>query len=272
MSLTRQERVLYFDEYVESVDTALRDPQVSSKLGALATRIIAANARAFLPNERDGQMHVPGEHRGSDTIAIVPTSMEEAYRSTHLVQPIYAEHGQWKKMGNRVTSSISGVTVNTDAMMHWLENDSNEAKDPSHRSPKGLKVTSGAYTSVAFTTGSDDTGGRYYAASHPVIVVKADLVKGLNHWNQAATVGHEELHGLDIIDNPILYKMPIGAAGSELAAYYVSATLYDRTSQPAASEVFTRKVEQWRKEHMPLNVPFAPNNEQLGTLRGWVVE
>jgi hypothetical protein len=217
-------------------------------------------------------MLVPREyHDSSDAIAIVPVSPEEAPRSTHLIQPIYDRLGEWRKMSDRVISSISGVALNTDVMLHWLENESDEAYS-SYTSPKGLKVVSAANTSVAFVTSNDDEGGQYYAASYPVIVIKADLLEGLNHWNQAGTVAHEELHGVDIANNPIIYKMPIGGAGSELAAYRVSDASYSMTSEPAAPRAFTQEVEQWRQQHMSQEAPYVPNDEQLGILRGWVVE
>jgi|GEM_PF-4196480 len=273
MSLTHQERTSYFEEYITSVDTALRDPHIAEELGDIAASILIANANAFLPNERAGQLYVPREYDDSpNAIAIVPVSLEESPRTTHLIQPIYNKYGEWIKMGKNVTSSVSGVTVDTDAMVNWLENESDEANDPDYASPEGLKVTSAANTSVNFKMGNDSEGGQYYAASNPVLVVKADLLKGLNHWNQAATIGHEELHGLDIVSNPILYKLPVGGAGSELAAYRVSDALYSMTSQPAEPQMFAHEVERWRLQHMSQETPYTANDEQLGALRGWVIE
>lgn len=266
MTMDWPERVRCFDEYVESVDKALHDPLVANKLGFLATSILDANNNAVLPNMRCGQMTIPKEYiRATNSAAIVPVSIDEAANAQYLVQPIHDATGVFRKMRTRVTSSVSRVSVDTEHMIRWLMSDTAS-------SPKGLKRASAANTSAGFAISDDDLGGRFFSSSLPVLVIKADLLRGLNYWNQAATVGHEELHGYDINCNPILYRMPIGRAGSELAACHVSDVLFSMTDQPAAPRQFAHEVEQWRQQNMTQEMPFAPNRDQLSALRDWLHE
>lgn len=68
----QRKRSSHFDILRADVAQALDDPDVISRLGALADKLRSANEKAFLPNVRHGEVTIPPSYRKTGGIAILP--------------------------------------------------------------------------------------------------------------------------------------------------------------------------------------------------------
>lgn len=134
--------------------------------------------------------------------------------------------------------------------------------------PVTLSSRAIARTVVSFTV-HEQSGGTEYAASRPVITADGELLDAYDMYNKAATIGHEELHALDILDNPLLYLSHRGGISSEMVGYYFSNVMYGLTSQDTEGRAFARQIDTWQVAHLGRG-RYVPEDSQLNYLRSLV--
>jgi len=271
------QRTQRFDSYVESVDTILRIPEVESALGGLATRILAVNAKAFLPNEKGGQLVIPRQYRGDyDRLAIVPMPRKEAAQASDKLAVITSDFSDWFPMEETVISPVSRYSIGRAALYQEMldlgrRQHTNDGSDIeiAERSSQDLSAASWARTVVNLWPGENSQlpEARYIKRTRPVTVVESDGMDNASEWLRAAIVAHEEAHAVDALHNAALYASTRGGAASELAGYFVTDAIM-QLSPFMGGDIAegARDLEAWRQKELgPDN--FVPNDEQVKYLQ-----
>jgi hypothetical protein len=261
LSFSSRERARRFDSYIASVDQAMHDPDIIESLGSLATRILHINSHAFLPNIKHDRMAIPREYRKDiSALAILPLNRQEFTDAEKIMEhALDTERGPEFKLGEYVTSTVSGASMKTSELSQWLQQCN--ANDTLEQTTEITNQTV-ARTRIDMSYGNDSQGILCYSASRPTVVVDGDMLEEWDAWNQAAIVGHEEVHALDAQDAPLLYLTPRGGASSEMVAYRAQNLMYSKTSQVVPGRRFAQDVELWRLLNLG-KTGFIPNDNQI---------
>lgn len=246
-----------FDELIANTHAALSNPTVAALLGGLTGRLLAINARAFLPNIRHGIVEVPSEYRDIyDVCAVLPLTDEEAAESEKAIEPLVNDFGPRIELWGVSYFRGQGTVVNTRDTLQKLF--TGEPQDHGH----GPTGRTGARTRTGYDVDNDL---QWYSMSRSIEVVRrSKLGKGVL---QAVAMAHEHVHVHDAAEMGPFYNLAEGGASSELLAYHVGATIYDHacTLEGGAGSM-SRWVERLRQVHTSADAPFTPTPELMAIM------
>ncbi|HSX35687.1 MAG TPA: hypothetical protein VLH84_02005 [Patescibacteria group bacterium] len=242
-----------FDTFVQYTDGVLRDPAVAARLGGIASDLRSVNSSAFLPNIRGGTFVVPRRQRGTDNLAIVPLTDEQADNAYAVTAPLSAEPPvrEWSAQ-EAASSTRYGLELAEELEAVFQDGPQGEANAPSL---KGLRPGTMATTRATF--GSEADG--LYWATRPVLMIRNRLLHS-GAVACGATVAHEEVHALDILEDGPLYGTLTYGGATELRAYHVGATIYRVYDVDTLEAQESILLDLLRKQEVGnTSWPFTPN-------------
>lgn len=245
----QRERSRAFDSWVENTAHALRNPAVSQRLGAIGTRLLAANEQAFLPNVRHGVVSVPWQYKGTDGTCILPR-----LHTDETLQPrrtlLLPTPNRREKMATALQQSghlASGRAV--DKVVNWAIADDSQDEDNGVYAHMNKISAAGTLSAAKYIQAAN-----LLFTSRPLIVLSHGGLA--SHSSIKGAVGsHELVHAIDredAMDELDIYFQ----AKTELRGYRVSGVIVEEalragvlsSDEADRDDSFTPEVEEIRKQ------------------------
>lgn len=248
-------RVKAFDVMVEETDRALRHPDVTRMLGALAGELIALNQRLVLPDVHHDALIVPKAERDSPNPLLFPMTKAQAPKLKRLMAPVMEQQVLSWDITHGMQAPRYGVAMDAAAIASQYDVEGDEViTDFAGHNNKSSTVAATYNVSIC-------QGNSRCTASRPVIAVP-DVHAQQSPAATPILLGHEELHALDMLAyTPLMFSLDANVAG-EFCAYQVSGVIDHVQGGSTLTKTFDA-VELFRRSEADPMLPFHPTQPMI---------